>query len=40
VRRKPAAHAFGLQVGMEPLGKLLVVCRVADEGGWPTPSTY
>jgi hypothetical protein len=23
--RKPAAHAFGLQVGMEPLGKLLVL---------------
>src|ERR1019366_4223681 len=33
VRRKPAAHAFVLQVGMNPLGKLLVVRRVADEAG-------
>ena len=24
VRREPAAHAFGLQVSMEPLSKLLV----------------
>jgi len=24
VRRKPAAHALGLQVGMQPLSKLLV----------------
>ncbi len=24
VRREPAAHGFGLQVGMEPLSKLLV----------------
>src|SRR5271165_3725730 len=33
VRRKPAAHAFGLQIGMEPLGKLLVVGGIADEAG-------
>ena len=33
VRREPAAHALGLQVGMEPLGKLLVFGRVADEAG-------
>jgi len=31
VRRKPAAHALGLQVGMQPLGKLLVVGRVAND---------
>ena len=31
VRREPAAYAFGLQVSMEPLGKLLVLCRIADE---------
>jgi len=33
VRRKPATYAFVLQVGMEPLGKLLVARRVADEAG-------
>jgi hypothetical protein len=33
VRRKPAPHALGLQVGMQPLGKLLVAGRVADEAG-------
>src|SRR5208283_2688266 len=33
LRREPAAHAFGLQVGMEPLGKLLVFRRVTDEAG-------
>ena len=31
VWRKPAAHPFGLQVGMQPLGKLLVVGRVTDK---------
>src|SRR5664280_1486005 len=30
---EPAAHAFGLQVSMEPLGKLLVLGRVADKAG-------
>src|ERR1035441_9101108 len=33
VRRKPAADALGLQVGMQPLGKLLVAGRIADEAG-------
>ena len=33
VRRKPAAHAFVLQIGIEPLGKLLVFGRIADEAG-------
>src|SRR5664280_1519135 len=31
--REPATHAFGLQVSMESLGKLLVFGRVADEAG-------
>ena len=31
VRRKPAAHALRLKVGIEPVGKVLVVCRIADE---------
>ena len=33
VRRKPAAHALVLQVGIEPVGKLLVFGRIADEAG-------
>src|SRR5664280_817345 len=33
LRRKPAAHTLGLQVSMEPLGKLLVFGRIADEAG-------
>src|SRR5271157_5383728 len=33
VWREPAADAFGLQVGMEPLGKPLVFGGVADEAG-------
>src|ERR1022692_409171 len=33
LRREPAAHAFGLQVGMEPVGKLLVFGRITDETG-------
>jgi hypothetical protein len=31
LRREPAAHALGLQVGVQPLDKLLVADRVADE---------
>jgi hypothetical protein len=30
---EPAPNAFVLQIGMEPLGKNLVLCRVADETG-------
>ncbi len=33
LRREPAAHALGLQVGMELLGKLLVLRGSADEAG-------
>ena len=33
MRGKPAAHALVLQVGMEALGELLVLGRVADETG-------
>src|SRR5208337_1106155 len=33
VGREPAAHALGLQVGMEPLGELPVTSRIADEAG-------
>ena len=28
---EPAANAFGLQVSVDPLGELLILCRVADE---------
>jgi hypothetical protein len=31
VGRKPAAHAFVLQIGVEPIGELLVFGGVADE---------
>ena len=31
--REPAAHALVLQVGVEALGELLVLRRVADEAG-------
>ena len=30
-RREPAAHAPGLQVGMKPFGKLLILTGIADE---------
>ena len=33
VRRKPAAHPIALQIAVEPLGKLLVLGRIAYEAG-------
>src|SRR5262249_7441100 len=33
VRRKPAADTSVLQIGVEPVGKLLVMGRIADEAG-------
>jgi hypothetical protein len=33
MRRKPASHAFVLQVGVKPLGKRLVLRRVTDKTG-------
>src|SRR5215469_10147488 len=33
VRCKPATHTFGLQVSIQPVCKLLVFGRVADEAG-------
>src|SRR5271165_738733 len=33
VRREPAAHPLGLEIGMQPLSKLLVVGRIANEAG-------
>src|SRR5260221_2218221 len=32
-RGKPAAHAFTLQVGIQPVGKVLVAAGIADEAG-------
>jgi len=31
--REPAAHPLALQVGVQPLGELLIAARVADEAG-------
>src|SRR3954471_8308525 len=33
MRREPAAHAFALEVGMEAIGEVLVLARIADEAG-------
>ncbi len=33
VRREPATHALGLQVGIQSISELLVLGRVADEAG-------
>src|SRR4051812_11503969 len=33
VRREPAAHAFVLEIGVEAVGELLVLARIADEAG-------
>ena len=33
LRRKPAAHALALKVGVQPLRQLLVFAGVADEAG-------
>ena len=33
VRRKPAANALGLQIGIEPVSEFLVFGRVADKAG-------
>jgi hypothetical protein len=33
MRRKPAAHAFRLQVGVQPLSEVLIFRGIADEAG-------
>jgi hypothetical protein len=37
VRREPAAHALVLKVGVEAVGELLVLTRIADEAGEGLP---
>jgi hypothetical protein len=33
VRREPAPYAFVLEIGVEAVGELLVLARIADEAG-------
>jgi hypothetical protein len=33
MRRKPAPHPLGLQIGVQPISELLIFAGVADEAG-------